>query len=100
MLEDLGLSLSVITDDAVQKFKLEGDAKGVLVTDVLNAGPAAEKGVRPGDLIVEVGQEEVGTPDDVVRKVKEARDAGRKSVLLLVQGQNGLRFVAIRLGKS
>tara|TARA_R110000782_G_scaffold4929_7_gene17276 strand:+ start:1127 stop:2704 length:1578 start_codon:yes stop_codon:yes gene_type:complete len=100
VVEDLGLSLSAITDEAVQKFKLEGDAKGVLVTDVLNAGPAAEKGVRPGDLIVEVGQEEVGTPDDVVRKVKEARDTGRKSVLLLVQGQNGLRFVAIRLGKS
>ncbi|MEQ8804737.1 MAG: PDZ domain-containing protein, partial [Rhodospirillales bacterium] len=100
VVEDLGLTLSVITEDAAQKFKLEADAKGVLVTDVLGAGPAAEKGVRPGDLIVEVGQEEVGNPDDVMRKVKEARDAGRKSVLLLVQGQNGLRFVAIRLGKS
>lgn len=100
VLEDLGLTVSAITDEAAQKFKLEADAKGVLVTDVLGAGPAAEKGVRPGDLIVEVGQEEVGNPDDVERKVKEAREAGRKSVLLLVQGQNGLRFVAIRLGKS
>ena len=100
VVEDLGLTLSPITDEAAQKFKLEADSKGVLVTDVLGSGPAAEKGVRPGDLIVEVGQEEVGSPDDVQRKVKEARDAGRKSVLLLVQGQNGLRFVAIRLGKS
>jgi serine protease Do len=98
VIEDLGLTLSAITGDAVEKFKLEDNAKGVLVTDVLGAGPAAEKGVRPGDLIIEVGQEEVTNPDDVQRKVKEARDAGRKSVLLLVQGQNGLRFVAIRLG--
>ncbi|MAO56795.1 MAG: serine protease [Rhodospirillaceae bacterium] len=100
VLEDLGLTLSAITGETAQKFKLDADAKGVLVTDVLGAGPAAEKGVRPGDLIVEVGQEEVASPDDVARKVKEARDAGRKSVLLLVQGQNGLRFVAIRLANS
>ncbi|PIW26798.1 MAG: serine protease [Rhodospirillales bacterium CG15_BIG_FIL_POST_REV_8_21_14_020_66_15] len=100
VLDDLGLTVSAITAEAAQKFKFDADAKGVLVTDVLGSGPAAEKGVRPGDLIVEVGQEEVASPDDVARKVKEARDAGRKSVLLLVQGQNGLRFVAIRLGKS
>ena len=100
VLEDLGLTVSVLSEEVAQKFKLEADAKGVLVTDVLAAGPAAEKGVRPGDLIVEVGQEEVANPDDVERKVKEARDAGRKSVLLLVQGQNGLRFVAIRLNKG
>ena len=98
VVDDLGLTLSAITGSAIQEFKLGDDAKGVLVTDVNGTGPAAEKGVRPGDLIVEVGQEEVASPEDVVRKVKEARDAGRKSVLLLVQGQNGLRFVAIRLG--
>ncbi|MEK9671716.1 MAG: Do family serine endopeptidase [Rhodospirillaceae bacterium] len=100
VVDDLGVTLSAIDDNAMKKFKLSNDAKGVLVTDVLGAGPAAEKGVRPGDLIVEVGQEEVANPDDVARKVKEARDAGRKSVLLLIQGQNGLRFVAIRLTKT
>ena len=100
VIEDLGLTLSGIDEQAKQKFKLEEGAKGVLVIDVLGAGPAAEKGVKPGDLIVEVGQEEVSSPEDVERKVKDARDAGRKSVLLLIQGQNGLRFVALRLGKS
>ena len=84
VVDDLGLTLSAITGSAIQEFKLDDDAKGVLVTDVNGTGPAAEKGVRPGDLIVEVGQEEVASPEDVVRKVKEARDAGRKSVLLLV----------------
>ncbi len=100
VVDDLGLTLSAVNEDTARKYKLEGDAKGVVVTEVAGAGPAAEKGVRPGDLIVEVGQEEVANPGDVERKVKEARDSGRKSVLLLVQGQNGLRFVAIRLGKS
>jgi serine protease Do len=98
--ESLGVTVSAIKPAMAKKFKLPEDAKGVVVTDVDGTGPAAEKGVRPGDLIVEVGQEEVTGPSDVERKVKEARESGRKSVLLLVQGQNGLRFVAIRLGKS
>ena len=99
-LPELGITLSGITDDAKGQFKLAEDAKGVVVTDVSGTGPAAEKGLRPGDLIVEVSQEEVSSPGDVSRKVKEAADAGRKSVLLLVESQQGLRFVAIRLAEG
>ena len=56
---------------------------------------AAEKGLRPGDVIVEVAQEEVATPQDVAAKVKAARDANRNTVLLLVDRQGDLRFVAL-----
>ncbi len=99
-LDELGLTLSGITDNLKKRFELKEDAKGVVVTEVKGAGPSAEKGLRPGDLIVEVSQEEVADPGDVARKVKEAAEAGRKSVLLLVEGQQGLRFVAIRLAKG
>jgi serine protease Do len=50
-------------------------------------------------LIVEIGQEKVSKPKDVTRKVKEAKKQERKSVLLLLEGQSGLRFVAIRIEK-
>lgn len=96
-IEDLGLTLSGISDDVKKQFRIDDSAKGVVVTGVAGDGPAAEKGLRPGDLIVEVSQEEVGSPGDVEKKVSEARKAGRKSVLLLIEGENGLRFVAIRL---
>jgi len=99
-LPELGLSLSGITDQTREQFSLKEDSKGVVVTEVDGTGPASEKGLRPGDLIVEVTQEEVGSPADVARKVQEATEAGRKSVLLLVEGQQGLRFVAIRLAKG
>ncbi len=39
----------------------------------------------------------VSAPADVVARIKEARKSGRKSVLLLVEGQGGLRFVAVRI---
>ena len=61
-------------------------------------GVAAEKGLKAGDVIVEISQEEVNSPADVKKKVDEARERNRKSVLLLVEGQGGLRFVALQIG--
>ena len=98
--EALGLKLSSLTPRLKKKFSLEKDAKGVVVTKVDESGPAAEKGIRPGDLIVEISQAEVTSPADIADKVAEAKKAGRKSVLLLLEGQGGLRFVAIRIGKG
>ncbi len=71
---------------------------GVLITGVAEAGSAAEKGLRPGDVIVEVGQEPVAAPEDVEVKVREAVEAGRGSVLLLVQSGGDLRFVPLSIG--
>ncbi len=97
---DLGLSVAEAGPRARERFKIEKDVKGVIVTDVVEGGPAAEKGVNPGDIIVEVGQQEVRKPADVTARIQEAKKAGRKSVLLLIEGQGGLRFVAVRLGKG
>jgi serine protease Do len=93
----LGLTVAGIDQQARERFDLGEDSKGVVVTTVDPNGPAADQGVRPGEVIVELGQEEVTTPAQLASKVVEAQEKGRKSVLLLVEGQGGLRFVAIRL---
>ncbi len=94
----LGMRLSPLTPESRRKFEIRDDVKGVLVTDVSPDGPAAEKGVRPGDVIVEVAQAEVGSPDDVAAKVKGMQTAKRKSVLLyLVNGGGEARFVTVRI---
>ena len=100
LVKKLGLKLSSITAGLRDKYSLDKDAKGVIVIKVEADGPAAEKGIRPGDVIVEISQQEASGPSDVVEKVAEAEKAGRKSVLLLLEGQSGLRFVAIRIDKS
>ncbi len=96
----LGLTLMRVDDGARKRFELTQESKGVVVTKVDPKGAAAEKGIRPGDLIVEVNQDPVKGPAEVRDRVKDARQAGRKSVLLLLKGQSGLRFVAVRIGKS
>ncbi len=94
----LGLSLSSITTASRTDFELSEDIQGVLIIDVAADSAAAEKGLRPGDVILEVSQEEVSTPAQVAAKVQEAEQADRRSVLLLVNRDGELRFVAVRVG--
>ena len=98
----LGLGLASITAESRQRFQLGDDVSGVLVTSVTPDSTAAEKQLTPGDVLLEVNQQEVKSPKDVVSKVEEARKANKKSVLLLVQGQGGdSHFVALPVdGKS
>ncbi|MEI6558642.1 MAG: DegQ family serine endoprotease [Rhodospirillaceae bacterium] len=93
--DKLGLKLSALTADLRQQFELNAEAKGVVVTEVQSGSPAAEKGLRPGDLILEVSQQTVTSPADVAALVQKARGDGRKSLLLLVDRQGDLRFVAL-----
>ncbi|WP_366655156.1 DegQ family serine endoprotease [Fodinicurvata sp. EGI_FJ10296] len=96
-LEGLGLELSAITSDLRQQFDLAEDVEGVVITDVNPDSAAAERGLTPGEVILEVGQESVSTPEDVVSMVDEAREAGRRSVLLLIDRGGEIRFVALSI---
>ncbi len=96
----LGLSLANLTPELRERYGLADDAAGVVVTDIDTGGPAADKGVRAGDVVVEVAQDGVKTTTQVLAKIDEAKQAGRKSVLLLVDRQGDLRFVALKLDNS
>jgi serine protease Do len=98
--KDLGLTLSTATKRLRERFNLDDEIKGVVVVSVDDDGPASEKGIRPGDVVVEVGQQEVTTPGEVLDMVKKTRESGRKSVLMLLEGQGGLRFVALRIASG
>jgi len=95
----LGLTLSNITPELKEKFSLS-DEKGVVVVDVAKDSAAADKGLKPGDVIMEAAQEEIKTTNQVTGKIADAKKAGRKSILLLVERQGDLRFVALRLDQS
>ncbi|MBO6949830.1 MAG: DegQ family serine endoprotease [Rhodospirillales bacterium] len=98
--DGLGLKVAALDPGMRERFKLDEKAKGVVVTEVEATGPAAEKGLQPGDRIIQVSQSDVTGPEDVTRKVDEAKAQGRKSVLLRVESAQGLRFVAIRIDKG
>ena len=95
----LGPTMSRITKDLRGRYNLPETAKGVIVTDVAAESPAAEKGVRPGDVVRKIGpnQEAVSTPSQVKSKVAKARKSKLKSVLFLFERDGNSRFVALRV---
>ena len=98
--ESLGMRLSSITPDLRQRFGIDDGITGVLVTDLDPSSAAASQGIRPGDVILEVGLEEVEEPTDVIDKVAAANRAQRKTVLLLVDREGDQRFVAVEIARG
>ena len=94
-LAGLGMKLAGLDDALRQKYQLAGAQKGVVVTDVGQTGPAADRGIRPGDVIVEVQQSEVSQPADVQSRIDDARRQKRPSVVMLVQSGDGMRWVPL-----
>ena len=90
----LGLSLAPAQE-------VEGaGVKGVVVTSVDPDGPAAEHGVRTGDVILNVGGKPVANVGDVRSALSDASSNGKHSVLLQVKTADATRFVAVPLAKG
>ncbi|MDF1721090.1 MAG: Do family serine endopeptidase [Minwuia sp.] len=98
-LASLGMKLSPLNDEVRERFSISAEA-GAVVTEVVPDSAAAEKGLRAGDVIIEVNQEAVDGPGDVARRVQEIEDRKGRSVLLLVVRGDDRLFVAVRLKQS
>ena len=85
--ESLGLSLTSSDD-------------GVTVQDVDQSSEAAEKGIRPGDIVLKISGRDVKTPSDIVDGVNAAKKADKSSVLLLLRSNDQQRFVALSIKKG
>jgi serine protease Do len=94
----LGLNLADINDDLRKRYKIKDTVHGVVITGVDAGSPAAEKRLSPGDVVVEVAQEEVKSAADLQQRIDKLKKEGRKNVLVLVSSADGeLRFIALGL---
>jgi serine protease Do len=94
-----GMLLGALNRATRERFMIGSDVEGVVILEVDGTSQAAEKGLRAGDVIIEVSQNPVSTPKDVVDRIEAARDAGRRSILLLVRSGGAGRFVALTLAE-
>jgi len=97
-IEDLGLTLSGLSDELQRRFQIDPDAEGVVVTEVDPVSDAAERGLRAGDVIVELDQEPVTTPEEVRHHLERAREEGYRVVTLLVLRNGEYQWIALRIG--
>ncbi|MCB1885079.1 MAG: DegQ family serine endoprotease [Geminicoccaceae bacterium] len=96
----LGLSLAPLDDAMRQKMDLGDDTQGVVIAGVQPGSPADDKGLREGDVILEVSGKRVSDPQTVAKAVEQAAKNGEDLVLMSVRRNDGNLYVAVPLGAS
>ncbi|MDO9527284.1 MAG: Do family serine endopeptidase [Gemmobacter sp.] len=93
----LGLTIKTLTAEDRDKMALPTGTEGLLITNVDEVSEAFAKGMRAGDILTEAGQQKLATPADLTARIAEAKEAGRKSLLLLMRRGGDPRFVALSI---
>jgi serine protease Do len=96
----IGMQIAALTPQLRQRFGIADDVTGVVVTEVRQGSDAADKGIRSGDVIREVNQEEVRTPQDVTKRIETARAEGKRSVLLILDRKGDPTFAGVRIDRD
>jgi serine protease Do len=91
-----GMQVGDITPELAQQFHLQKD-KGVVVRRVAPDSPAADAGLQPGDVVLEINREKVADVKDFVAKAKDVKSS-KKPALLLVSRGNATLYTVIKPG--
>lgn len=93
--EAAGIRLAPLTPESRSKFDLpEKLEEGVVVADVAMGSPAAEAGLRPGQVILEVDRKTVKSVEEVSELLR-TKDNDRH--LLLVWRDGGTAFIVLKI---
>ena len=95
--QSMGVQLAPPRPQVLEQFDLPRDVDGAVVARVAPNGPAAGQGVRPGDVIRQVGRRAVDGPRDVYTAVDQALAQGNDGVVVLLRRGNQTQFVSIPL---
>ena len=98
--DKLGFSVDNLTPELATELGLDSEAKGVVVTEVVEGGPASAKGLEVGNIVKRFGQRRVESAADLAKSVADTLDAGRAGVLLLVENDGRERFIQIGFAKE
>jgi len=95
--EVLGITLFEITEDFSADAGLPDDAEGLFVADVDPSSEAFEKGLIPGSIIEKAGRVAVNSIEEFEDQIAVAKEADRRSILLLVRDAGRPRFLALSI---
>ena len=99
-LDNFGLRLENVMPKEAAAGEIDGGPSAVVIAQVAPGSAAHRKGLRPGDVIVTVGNEPVGSVADVNERIEAAQGDGREAVLLLMSRDGRERFVALPFATS
>ena len=89
---NLGMAVREVTPELAQTYNLS-EKSGILVLRVVPGSPAAEAGLRPKDIIIEVDQEQVADLDTFMKKMRNYREGD--TILLLVNREGATHYLTL-----
>lgn len=95
-LPEAGLTMVALTPKMRDRFSVRWGSVGVLVT-LVDESKAPGVGIKRGEIIQQVNQEDVWLPDHVINRYKQAKTAKRTTLLLLVEGAEGFRYITLAI---
>lgn len=99
-ISELGIKVANVDETLRNRYNLAEGSEGVIVTEVSGDSYAAEKGVRPGDIIIEASHRSVDTVEDVVDAVKNAVEDDKRTILMLIETSAGPRYFGLTLSND
>jgi len=94
----LGLVLSPLNSELRKQYSVKEDTQGVIITDIDPTSEAAGRGVRVGDVIQKIGQSNITSVKEIDEAVELALQGDKTSLLLLIEREGQVLFVAIPVG--
>lgn len=94
---NLGISASNITTQMKELFQLEKKS-GVVITDVDRGSVAANAGIRPGDIVLEVDRKKINNTKDLELATKGLKPG--KSALFYIQRGTMKTFISVKIPKE
>ena len=93
----LGMTFAPLDAATRTRLNLPASLHGAVVLSVKSTSDAADKGLKPGDVIVRAGDADVDTPADVVDAAARYKKEGRGSILLGIHRDGVNQFAPIKL---
>jgi serine protease Do len=95
--EEMGITANEITPQIATQFNL-AESEGVVITGVERGSVAAEAGVRPGDVILEISKKAIKNLDDYRTAMDEAKKGG-SALFLVKRGENTI-YIGLKIGSE
>ena len=93
--EFAGMTLSNLGRDVAEQFGIDQSVNGVVIVDVKAGSVAEEKGLKKGDVIIQVNRKKISSTDELYKFNEEAKKANKTSILMLILRNGMRRFIGL-----
>jgi serine protease Do len=89
------MTLSNVDREAAEEFGIDENIKGVVIINVKQGSVADEKGLKKGDVIIQVNRVKISSTDELKKLNEDAKRAKKTSVLMLILRNGMRRFIGL-----